>query len=387
MALLQCSGRCRVSKKKTNLTVYLIMHFVCRITHINLASYNSHKHVTAIPKLCPWHLSSHLLILFFENSISHFYYYEFRSWLVGHRQADTMKNVSHLHINEISVFYFFRIFTGRYGSELFVIQTPKNNNEMMKKSVQNKENYCPKNNRIAAELLIMVCEQFEVPHTHVAFRHCSSSHVTFYYIYFLRKKKRFSFVIVCHWFAVRWVVRSRSPTTHLILADLAFYPIHTYTHDDLSFVDEAVPKNAYISQLILPPHSPHAFFDRSHRTWVARKWNEHDVHVCRICAVRVWIWLFSYLGTYKLCSVHYESIIPWHFPISFSFDAKITHYFCFLSCNNTHESCFGEETTANGGNGIEFNGHMLMSFNWSKFVAYILHDLTISWTVVVEPNK
>lgn len=54
-----------IGEENTNLTAYLIMHFVCRITHINLASYNTQRHVTAIPTLCPRHLSSHLLILLF----------------------------------------------------------------------------------------------------------------------------------------------------------------------------------------------------------------------------------------------------------------------------------------------------------------------------------
>lgn len=285
-----------------------------------------------------------------------------------------MKNVlcSHTDINESQCSIFFRIFPGRYGSELFVIQAPKNNNE----SVQNKENHCPKNNRIAAELLIMDCEQFEVPHT----RCVSSLFFVILLSIFWEEKKA---IFLCYRLPlVRGTVGGGVPVRQ---PPIQFWPAwHINTNDGLSFVDKTVPKNAYISPLIPPPHSPHAFFDRSHECAVS------EMNTMCMCIAYV----LYMCGFGCLALRHQQNVLgtprinnhfPWHFPISFSFDAKITHYFRFLSCNNTHESCFGGETTANGGNGIEFNGHMLMSFNWSKFVAYILHDLTISWTV--EPNN
>lgn len=135
--------------------------------------------------------------------------------------------------------------------------------------MQNKANGWPKNNRIAAELLIMVCEQFEVPQTHIASFHCSSAHIIFPFVscyHFLRRKKA---IFHCYYLAlVRGIGGycivggcSQSQTRQF---NFGWHSMRYIQFDVRMSFEKCVSLSTHT-----PAKRHHVFVDRSHRIQVS----------------------------------------------------------------------------------------------------------------------
>lgn len=159
-------------------------HYMARGTHL------LHVYKYGVPTLCPRHLSGHLLILFLENSISHFYGSN-PSCVTAHRTSGQMKNVSQ---------YYGISFLPEFIVRVGLIEW---------KNMQTKANHCPRKQSNCCWIINRGSQAIwssTFPHTHthtvrfvIALRRTILS--VRFILLFLREKKRFSIVIIWLWFA------------------------------------------------------------------------------------------------------------------------------------------------------------------------------------------